>query len=110
MRRILVSLAAFLIANVLTVPAATAGDLTDNQQKEIGEIVRQYLLKNPEVIQETMDALQKRQQDQQVGQAKLGIKTNANALFRSPLDYVAGNPAGSYCTTSGVGAGPPRRV
>lgn len=93
MRNVLITVVALLLGSVLHSPAL-AGDFTDAQQKEIGQIVRDYLLAHPEVLQETSDALQKREQDRQASQAKQGIKANAEALLRSPLDFVAGNPDG----------------
>ena len=35
----------------------------EEQRQEIGEVVREYLLKNPEVLQEVMAELEKRQQE-----------------------------------------------
>ena len=46
-------------------PAALAdGSFNDAQKKEIGEIVRQYLMENPEVLLDVSKALEAKQQEQ----------------------------------------------
>jgi protein-disulfide isomerase len=63
-------------------------------EKTITEIVRNYLTKNPEILVEMTNELDKRQQAQQAEQQQKVIGDNADALFRSPLSHVAGNPNG----------------
>ena len=95
MKSVFVALATVGIAVAQMAGTAFAVDgFTDLQKDAIGGIVREYLLKHPEVLKESLDALQKKEEEQQVSLAKGGIKANADALFRSPLDYVAGNPDG----------------
>jgi protein-disulfide isomerase len=63
-------------------------------EKKIIDIVREYLTKNPEILVEMTNELDKRQQEQQVEQQQKVISDNADALFRSPFAYTAGNPNG----------------
>src|SRR5215203_2517256 len=43
-------------------PAAAQAPFTREQRQAIGDVVRDYLLKNPEVLQEAMTELERRQQ------------------------------------------------
>jgi protein-disulfide isomerase len=81
-----------------TTPAApgTAAPaaMTDVQRQAIETVVREYLLKNPEVLQEAMAELEKRQQEaQKVAQAS-ALKETRDILHNSPHGFVAGNPNG----------------
>lgn len=60
----------------------------------IEKTVRDYLTKNPEVLVEMTNELDKRQAAEQEAQQKKAISENADAIFRSPVAYVAGNPSG----------------
>jgi len=88
----LATAAAALLA--LTSGAFADGSFTDAQKKEIGEIVRQYLIENPEVLLDVSKALEAKQQEQESAQRSAVLQSNADQIFRSPADYVAGNPKG----------------
>src|SRR6185436_11403750 len=53
-----------------------------------------YLTKNPEILVEMTNELDKRQQKQQAEKQQKVISDNAEAIFRSPHSYTAGNPNG----------------
>ena len=63
-------------------------------EKKIVAVVHDYLTKNPEILVEMTTELDKRQQAEQASQQDKVISDNADALFRSPLSYSAGNPNG----------------
>ena len=63
-------------------------------EKKIVAVVHDYLTKNPEILVEMTTELDKRQQAEQASQQEKVISDNADALFRSPLSYSAGNPNG----------------
>lgn len=85
-----------LMAGALLLPqAALAGEFTDKQREEIGTIVREYLLQNPDVLMEVSQELERRQQLAEAEQRKAALTTNAAEIFRSEADLVAGNPQGS---------------
>ena len=73
---------------------SNAAEFTDAQKGEIGTIVRDYLLKNPEVLQEVSAQLQQKQAAQQEKHAGDAIKQNASDIFRSTTDHSAGNVKG----------------
>jgi protein-disulfide isomerase len=63
-------------------------------EKRIIDIVHDYLTKNPEILVEMTTELDKRQQAEQAAAQEKVISDNAEAIFRSPLAYTAGNPDG----------------
>jgi protein-disulfide isomerase len=85
-----------LMAAALLLPqAAAAGEFTDKQREEIGTIVREYLLQNPDVLMEVSQELERRRQLAEEEQRKQALTANAAEIFRSQADLVAGNPQGS---------------
>jgi protein-disulfide isomerase len=80
---------------LLPVPAsAQTPAFTDQQRQAIGGIVRDYLLKNPEVLQEAMAELERRQQEAQKAAQASALGQSRDALLNSPRDYTTGNPSG----------------
>jgi protein-disulfide isomerase len=74
--------------------AAPAGALTDKDRPEIEAIVKDYLLKNPEVLRDALDVLEKRQTAEEQGKQKQAISSNAKLIFDSPRGPTFGNPQG----------------
>ena len=86
-------LGALALAVCVGSPAAAAG-FTAEQKSEIGAVVKDYLLANPEVLRDAMAELDKRQKDQE-GAARLKVMADeSGALFNSPYQVVLGNPNG----------------
>ena len=81
------------LAFAVTVPA-TAQDFTPDQKKSIEGVIRDYLLKNPEILQEAFIELEKRQQDAQRTAQRGAVKKESETLFNSPHTIVVGNPKG----------------
>jgi protein-disulfide isomerase len=65
-----------------------------SDQARVERTVRDYLTKNPEVLVEMTNELDKRQAAEQEAQQKKAISENADAIFRSPVSHVVGNPNG----------------
>jgi len=63
-------------------------------EKRIIKVVRDYLTKNPDILVEMTNELDKRQAAEQAEKQQKVIGDNAEAIFRSPLAHVAGNPNG----------------
>jgi len=63
-------------------------------QVRIEKTVRDYLTKNPQILVEMTNELDKRQAAEQSVRAQKAISQNADAIFRSPVSHVAGNPNG----------------
>ena len=82
------------VALVLSAPISQAQSITDAQRGDIERIIRDYLLKNPEVLQEAIAELEKRQSKADAEKHKAAVKDNAEALFNSKRHVVVGNPNG----------------
>src|SRR5262245_23140918 len=65
-----------------------------NDRQRVERIVRDYLTKNPQILVEMATELDKRQAVEEASQQTKAISDNADAIFRSPLSHVAGNPNG----------------
>jgi protein-disulfide isomerase len=87
--------AALAAATMLFAPAASAQTFSDDQRHEIEGIIKDYLLKHPEVMQDVMAAIDKKQQDADAEKARTTIKDNNATLFNSPHQVVLGNPQGN---------------
>jgi protein-disulfide isomerase len=88
--------AAALLGALTLAPAAMAQSAVFNEQQKqaIGEIVKDYLIKNPEVLTEVIAELEKRQAEaQQVSQAS-AVKETQQSLLNASHSYVVGNPSG----------------
>src|SRR5262245_12423906 len=63
-------------------------------QQRVERIMRDYLAKNPQILVQMAAELDKRQAVAQASQQTKAISDNADAIFRSPVSHVAGNPNG----------------
>ena len=92
--RPLAAAAAALMLVLAGIGPARAQKFSDEQRREIGEIVRDYLMKNPEVLQEAIGELEKRQALAEADKHKAAISTHREALFNSKRQVNLGNPQG----------------
>ena len=74
--------------------AAPAVALDEQQKKEMGAFIREYLIENPEILIEAQNALEAKQQSKRVEQSMRGIADNRQQIFSSPTDITLGNPKG----------------
>jgi len=81
-------------ALALTALPAAAQDFSTAQRGEIEKIIKEYLIRHPEVLQEAMAELEKKQQLAETEKARSAIKNHSDALFNSPRQVVLGNPQG----------------
>src|SRR6266567_408673 len=86
--------ALFALALCGTPPAASAQSFSDSQRGDIETIVRNYLLAHPEVLEEAMAELSKRQAVADAAKHEATIATNADTIFNSPRGVVLGNKDG----------------
>ncbi|MBP1844455.1 protein-disulfide isomerase [Rhizobium petrolearium] len=94
MTRLFKTLAAGSMAALAFSAAVPALALDDQQKKEMGEFIREYLTQNPEVLIEAQNALEAKQQAQRVAQSTQAIEGNKKEIFSSPADITLGNPKG----------------
>ena len=91
--------AALVSAAILLVVPRTAPGVVDApgaalNEKAVIDLVRDYLTKHPEILVDMTTELDKRQAADESAKQQKVIGDNADALFRSPLSYTAGNPDG----------------
>ncbi|HEY7665387.1 MAG TPA: DsbA family protein [Xanthobacteraceae bacterium] len=88
---------ALLLALVLALPAAPparAQSFTADQRGEIERIVKEYLLKHPELLQEVMNELDKQQVQAEAEKHRAAVQEHSAAIFTSPRQVTLGNPQG----------------
>lgn len=83
-------LALAAVAAIAALPVKAA-EFNDAQKKEIGNIVRQYLLENPGLIYEVADKHQQNMQKAADESAKTALKEQTKALFENKEYGVIGN-------------------
>ena len=79
---------------VLLCGAAFTADAEDFSKPDIEKIVREYLLANPEVIQEALLALEQKRRDSETLARAETIRSQSDILFNSVNQAEIGNPKG----------------
>ena len=88
---------ALVILGFLITSASVHADealLSDARKAEIGEIVKSYLLSHPEVIQDALNELEKRQRDAEANAQKTALASIGPDLIKAENGIVLGNPSG----------------
>ena len=80
-----------LTLSVFSTPA-TAQEI---DRGEIEKIVREYILKNPEIITEALTELERREQEAEEAARREVLTSSADILYNSTRQVVLGNPQGS---------------
>ena len=93
MRSILKFFSIAAVATTLCMSPAFAG-LDDVQKKEIEELVKAYLLDNPEILRDMGASLEAKERAAEEQVRSKMLTENAAAIFKSTIDPVAGNPKG----------------
>lgn len=91
----LVALALAAGSVLLPLQVSAQGTFSKTQTNELHNIIREYLLKNPAILNEMIAKLQAAERDQQNKQAREAIASNAQQLFHNENDVVVGNPDGN---------------
>jgi protein-disulfide isomerase len=81
---------------ILTLGAAPgfAQSFSGPQRGEIEKIIRDYLIRHPEVLQEAIGELEKRQAAEEADKKQAAVKDNAATIFNSPRQVTVGNASG----------------
>ncbi len=84
-----------LAAGLLVAASPVVGQtLSDKQKEEVRALVREYLLTNPEIIQEAMNELERKQTEAEKTARNKALEQLAGAVADSPRAIVVGNPKG----------------
>jgi protein-disulfide isomerase len=88
---LLIAATLFLAPAVIPAHAET---FSADQRQQIEGIIKSYLLEHPEVLQDVMAELDKRQQAEESDKHRAAVIENKAKLFSSPHQVVLGNPQG----------------
>jgi protein-disulfide isomerase len=86
--------ALFALAVCGTPPAASAQSFSDTQRADIETIVKNYLISHPEVLEEAMAELSKRQAAAETEKHEASIAKDSETIFNSPRGVTLGNKDG----------------
>ncbi|MBR0715428.1 DsbA family protein [Bradyrhizobium liaoningense] len=86
--------ALFALAMFGAAGPASAQSFSDTQRSDIEAIVRNYLVTHPEVLEEAMAELTKRQAAAEAAKHEASIAMNADAIFNSSRQVTLGNKDG----------------
>ncbi len=92
LRTLLSAMMLCAFATLSFMSAAHAFD--DMQKKEIEALIRDYLLKNPEVMLEVQQRLEEKREASRKEKANEAVARNSEAIFSSKDDIALGNPNG----------------
>ncbi|MGB4100980.1 MAG: DsbA family protein [Alphaproteobacteria bacterium] len=93
MRKILMT--ALASTMLMSTAAGAEGALTSAQQDEVKGIIKKYLVEeNPDVIRKAVQALQQREQVQQMRSVADAVEKNKSKIYDNPSMPVLGNPKG----------------
>ena len=73
---------------------AEAAKFTPEQKQEIEQIIKSYLVANPEIFVEVQNALEAKLEKEQAEKLKVAIAENAREIYRQPDASIGGNPDG----------------
>jgi len=74
--------------------AADTSMFSDAQKRGIEQIMKDYLLQNPQVLVEVQTALEQKMAKEEAERTKVLVADNAKEIYRHPDAPVAGNPNG----------------
>jgi protein-disulfide isomerase len=81
-------------AALLLAAMPARAEMSDAEKREIGTVIRDYLLANPEVLEDAIEVLQKRRAEEAVTASRQTIEKNSKRIFESEHQMVLGNPDG----------------
>jgi len=86
---------ALIAALAFALPSHAADDaLTPQQTQQFERLVREYLMRNPEVIIEAMQGYEAKKAAAQAEAQRAAVRALAGELLRDPNSFVGGNPQG----------------
>ena len=95
MRLFALAFAAFAAAATLVAPPVRADEFTPAQKQELGVFIRDYLVNNPDVLKEAIQALDKRDKATAEAEQQKVVASEAGPLFSSKYQATIGNPKGN---------------
>lgn len=89
-------LAPFAVSAAIFASPAVSGaqEFSANQKSAIEKIIKDYLVANPELLEEMSAELQKRQSVAETAKHRAAVEKHADAIFKSPRGVIVGNRDG----------------
>jgi protein-disulfide isomerase len=85
-----------LAASAMLVTALPVrAEMTGEQKEEIGEVIREYLLANPDILEEAINVLRERREQEAAAVQAKAIEESGALIFDSSNQVVLGNPEGA---------------
>jgi protein-disulfide isomerase len=94
LRRAALGLPLIAAAAVSGAPAPVAAEFSAEQRQAIEAIVRDYLIKNPDVMLEVLEAAKEKISNEAQAQRTAALAERRREIFEDPNAPVAGNPQG----------------
>lgn len=92
MRLTALAFAALAAAATVALPAR-ADEFTPAQKQELGQFIRDYLVNNPDVLKDAIEALDKRDKANAQAEQQKVVASEAGPLFSSKYQATIGNPS-----------------
>ena len=80
---------------LLAVAPAVADEFTPAQKTELGAFIKDYLVKNPDVLRAAIDALDKHDKQAAEDQRRTTVQDKSGPLYSSNFQATIGNPQGT---------------
>lgn len=90
MRAVLAALSFSLTLSLAFAGSSSAQALSEEQRAEIRDIVRDYILENPSIIEEAIVALEEQRRAEEAEALRTAIAENQEQIFSSPAHFATG--------------------
>ncbi len=84
----------FAAVMIMAPLSSAADDMTAEQRKQVEEIVRDYIMQNPQLIQDALVKLEQQREERETAERAQTIKQRSATLFNSTRQAEVGNPNG----------------
>ena len=88
-------LIAAFVGTASSAAPVSADEFTPAQKQELGAFIKDYLVNNPDVLREAIQALDKHDKDVADAERETVVTSQSGALFSSKYQATIGNPTGS---------------
>ena len=88
-------LIAAFVGTASSAAPVSADEFTPAQKQELGAFIKDYLVNNPDVLREAIQALDKHDKDVADAERQKVVTSQSGALFSSKYQATIGNPKGS---------------
>jgi len=84
----------FIAALLTAVPTQASDALSEGERQDVIKLIRETLTKNPEIVMEALEELQRRREVAEAAQKRVILAHSKATIYDDPLTPIAGNPKG----------------